>query len=347
MAHHLIAVSKGPAPATLGRGDWHFYALDRTLYRTREGAVQTANWGDFDSLAIDETTLLIKWSAYAFGVASGAPGQSQGVKVRLVDKAGLLRGDPPTTWTDIELRDPQSGAFWSGPAEPALGSGGRNPFFLLSARGCDVVVWAIDNGGNTPQLASRQFGRNPCSPSSPGAVQPSGPPLDPVHTGHSLVYRGGSLWYSHLVGNDFGGGPVSAIRWVQVDVGGWPQSVRIVQDAVFGEAGKSLLGPAMMVDESGNAVIVFARSSTSEHPSLCFTGRLASDPVNTLRPAALLKIGTAPWEASSEATPGRNRYIDFLGAALDPADGSIWVLGPYVRAPRERGTWVANILPTP
>ena len=345
VSHHLLAVSKSASPRSLTGTDWYFYALDRTVLRTVDGIKQTATWGDFDSLAIDDDVVLIKWWAVAFGFTAGGTDPSQGVKLRILDKSKLIAGEPITTWTDIELRDPETGALWRSRTEPAIGSGNAAPLFVVGrGGGCNVTIWAIETPLASPTLSTRNVSVGEGCDDLPTATQPGGAAaIDVIVYGHSLVYRNGSLWYAFVDGQDLGSGTVSVLRWFQLDVSAWPDAVTVKQDGVFGSEDSFVLGPAIMVDTDDNVVIVFARTSATEFPSLYYTWRRADDPLNSLQPAVLLQRGVASWEAFNEHTGSRNRYIDFLGTALDPSDGSIWVFGPYVRAPGDRGTWVANV----
>jgi hypothetical protein len=86
--------------------------------------------------------------------------------------------------------------------------------------------------------------------------------------------------------------------------------------------------------------MVYARSSTTEFASVWFTGRLATDPLNTLQPGQVLKAGSSPFQRVIE---GRNRYTDYFGIALDPTDTSVWILGMYAQQLDTLGTWVGNI----
>lgn len=343
-AYHLIAVSRGSDPQTLGSDDWYFYALDRTLLRLPSGSVQTANWGDFDNVAVDPDSVVITWPAYAFGIGSGDPAQTQGAKVRILDKAKLIRGDPVTHWTDLEFTDAQGATFEK--VEVAEGSGGSVPFFFLGLRGCDVVIWALEAPrASSPPLRSQTVRGRQCTlPGALGATQPgSAAPIFIVFAGHNVVYRAGMLWFSHLVQRGFASGPTSAVRWLQIDVSGWPGPPTTRQDAILEEEGVFHLGPAIAVDGSGNAVMVFGRTSASEYPSLYYTFRSATDPANTLRPPARLRSGSSAWSTSNALLGGRNGWVDFFATAPDPLDGTAWLFGAYVTGQGERGTWVANV----
>lgn len=346
-AYHLLAVSKSAVPRSLGASDWHYYALDRTLLRLPGGVRETANWGDWDNIVVDRNTLLISWPAYAFGVPSGGAGQSQGMKVRLIDKTRLIQGEPVDDWTDLELKDPITGAAVFQKAEPATGSGGSAPFFLVATRGCEVLVWAIDSPQAAPSVTGKTLLPDRSCDGAGGlrAVQPDGvSPVDVVTTNHNAVYRAGSIWYSHLVVRGAASRPVSAIRWFEIDVSNWPGAPRFVQDGILEQNGVFHLSPAITVTKAGNAVIVFGRTSATEYLSLYYTFRLATDARGTLRPASLMKAGQGTWAAFSPHTGDRNRWVDFFAATVDSVDDSAWVFGAYVTPDGKRGTWIANVV---
>jgi hypothetical protein len=100
-----------------------------------------------------------------------------------------------------------------------------------------------------------------------------------------------------------------------------------------------------MVDAANNVAMVYTRSSRTEFPSAYYTGRLVTDQPRTFRRGMVLKAGEVKYEF---VDGGRNRFVDYTGAALDPADGSIWLIGMY--SARHRGSlstvprsWVGNV----
>lgn len=155
------------------------------------------------------------------------------------------------------------------------------------------------------------------------------------------MYSNGSIWAVEQVRRPYPSGDVSAIRWAEVDVTAWPQSVRIKQDMTLAEERVWKFFPALTVDTRGNVAIVYGQSSVREFASAYYTGRLASDPPNTLRPSGLLKAGLAAltWGAAQ----GKVFYGDYFGASIDPLDGSAWLLGEYVLSPDKWGNWIGNL----
>jgi hypothetical protein len=320
---------------TLDPSDWYLYALARTLDRTLEGTKVTTNWGDFDHLAVVDNVLVISMDMVSF-----KDGSQQGGKVRLLDKSELINGRPVTTWIDfVGLRNATLSTI-------TFGSPGV--VFLVWQSPCEVQVLGISNPLSSPTLASHTLlpAGLPCPPAPPDAAQPGGgKPLD-IMPKIQPVYRNGSLWAAIPAGKNFGSGEVSAIRWTQIDVSAWPDAVSLVQHGTFGADGIWHFAPAIMVDASNNFAMVYARSSPTEFASAYYTGRLATDPPNTLRPGKLLKAGTATLNLIDTFNPGmRNRFTDYFGIALDPIDESFWMMGMYAKAPTMSGTWVGNVVP--
>jgi hypothetical protein len=94
-----------------------------------------------------------------------------------------------------------------------------------------------------------------------------------------------------------------------------------------------------MPDVNGNAIVVFCRSHKNEFPSIYFTGRHATDPAGQLRPSTLVKLGLANYSVIGSA--GRNRWGDYCGCALDPADSrTVWVHAGHAATPLSWATWI-------
>ena len=197
-----------------------------------------------------------------------------------------------------------------------------------------MVVWSLDNllaaddahrkGGRRRRAAARRrlearqpgLGRRQLLTSNAASGHTARP-----------VYRNGSLWDVESVQRTVSGETVSAVRWMQLNVSTWPATPTFVQDQFIATSRDSdHFYPAIMADASNNAFIVYGRSSTGgEFASAYVTGRTAADPVNTLRAPAPLQAGTSALSVTNPAAYGR-----YFGAALDPDDGTVWVVGEYV-----------------
>lgn len=234
--------------------------------------------------------------------------------------------------------------------------------FSTSRGGGQPAVWALEDPLTAPTLTVRLLTvPNPvdrCDADENLAVQPGkAPPLWTGSSSSNSVYRSGSIWTTAVVCVNYGSGKSIAIRWFQIDVSGWPDSVRILQDSIFGTDGTYHFLPTVMADDSDNLVIAYGQSSADEFASLYYTGRLATDIPNTLHQGTLIRAGEASgvfFHAFTSNGTLLNRYADYFGAALDPVDGSVWMIGQYAKGSLgydERfggdaigvGLWVANV----
>ncbi|HEV8676394.1 MAG TPA: hypothetical protein VGX21_20345 [Methylomirabilota bacterium] len=152
----------------------------------------------------------------------------------------------------------------------------------------------------------------------------------------SAVWRGGALW---LAGNEGCVPPGdfttrSCLRLIEVST----DAPALRQDLTFGSAAEYAYYPAVQPDGAGNLHVVFTRSSATAFAGVHATGRLATDPLNTLQASTELRAGGG-------AQTGSDRMGDYAGAALDPsAPFDVWVIGEYVAAgPIEWETLVARL----
>ena len=120
----------------------------------------------------------------------------------------------------------------------------------------------------------------------------------------------------------------------------------LVQDFLFGVAGRYLYYPAIRTDASGNLYVVYSRSSSSEFAQVRVSGRLNTDPPNTMTGDTLLKAGEVAYTQNPALDQSPYRWGDYMGAAVDPADPSIvWVVGEYAKNDsfEKWGTWIGKL----
>jgi hypothetical protein len=137
----------------------------------------------------------------------------------------------------------------------------------------------------------------------------------------STVWENNVLWFS-LTDSCVPAGDAkirSCVRLVELTTSGTSTPTK-VQDFDYGLANTFLFYPAVSLSQ-GKLVLVFGESSSTIFPSLLVTGRLPSDPANTLKSAVVVRAGTTDDEST--------RYGDYFGAVTDPAGGSFWVTGEY------------------
>jgi len=139
-----------------------------------------------------------------------------------------------------------------------------------------------------------------------------------------LVYRNftdhESLVVSHSV---TASKAASAERWYEIrDPNGTP---KVFQQGTFSSGGNSLWMGSIAVDKDGDMALGFSESNaTTLHPSLAFTGRLPTDPPNTMEKLASIFI------AKGSATDA-NRWGDYSSMVIDPSDDcTFWYVNQYI-----------------
>lgn len=135
----------------------------------------------------------------------------------------------------------------------------------------------------------------------------------------NATVRNGSLWTvaAAEVNNRDGA------FWVQIDL----RSMKLVQHGTLADPDGDILFPSLNVDARGNLGIAMSRTSAKEALSIYVTGRLASDPPNTLRPLVRAVTGRfVHYRRDTDLTkPDQNvSWSDYSTVVLDPSDPTLF-----------------------
>ena len=119
-----------------------------------------------------------------------------------------------------------------------------------------------------------------------------------------------------------------------------PTGPSIVQAGVFASDGEYRTFADLAVNHCGDMTIGFTKSSTSMFPSVYYTGRLGTDPANTVGAEGELKAGENTY-SGFDGTPFR--WGDYSGATSDPDGVQTWYLGEYSRNNILGTKWATSI----
>jgi hypothetical protein len=126
----------------------------------------------------------------------------------------------------------------------------------------------------------------------------------------------------------------SGERWYEIrDPNGTP---KVFQQGTFTSGGNSLWMGSIDMDKQGDMALGFSESNgTTLHPSLAFTGRVPTDPLNTMESPATIFM------AKGSAT-GADRWGDYSSMVIDPSDDcTFWYVNQYIpkTAPKDALTF--------
>ena len=131
-------------------------------------------------------------------------------------------------------------------------------------------------------------------------------------------------------------GADDAAAWVEISTGG--ASPKVTEQGVIHPAtGVNTYFPAIGVDASGDLFMTYNQSSATQYMSMYVTGRVPSDPANTMEAGVVAEAG------NTTLSPGRAG--DYNGIALDPSSSnSYWAAAEYALsgATASWGTWIAQ-----
>lgn len=137
-----------------------------------------------------------------------------------------------------------------------------------------------------------------------------------------LAYRNMSTHESLVVNHSVQTNLTPAgVRWYEIrNPNGTPT---VFQQSTFTDGDRSAWMASIAMDKAGDIGLGFSESSSGMHPAIAYTGRLPSDPLNTMELPALIFAGNG-------SQIGVNRWGDYSGLAIDPVDDcTFWYVNQY------------------
>ena len=119
-------------------------------------------------------------------------------------------------------------------------------------------------------------------------------------------------------------GPQRSIMWVELRQDQTTHVWSLYQQQIYVPDADSRWMGSIAMDDNGSIALCYAKSSSTVFPSLCFTGRLASDPLGTMSFAEVLAV------AGDHVQTNTNRFGDYSHTALDPDGITFWHTGEYI-----------------
>jgi Abnormal spindle-like microcephaly-assoc'd, ASPM-SPD-2-Hydin len=343
----VLISENGTSEATSTSGQWNLL-VSTSIDPTAEFIVYALpsapnSYPDFPAIGVSDDKIVLTANAYSC-TPNCSSGTYLGNEFVALDKSELLAG----TAVNYTIFDPDQDST-TFTIQPAQSLSSTSTLFMASVTypsSTFIRIWSVSGVpavGPGVSVSSTTSTINTLS-IPPSAVQQGSSNLIDTFDNRLLdaVYRDGSLWVSANSACIPSGDTEtrSCLRFIQVETG----TLSIDQDFDFGINGGYYYYPGVTLDSADNLISVFSGSSASEFPSVYASGRLASDPPNTLQTPALVKTGEAAYLFS--------RWGDYSSVAIDPSDQTrAWGAGEYARTNGDWGTWIAELTtgvsPTP
>ncbi len=114
-----------------------------------------------------------------------------------------------------------------------------------------------------------------------------------------------------------------SIRWVELRQNQTSGVWSLYQEGTYTPDGHTRWIGSIAMDDNGSIGMAYCKSSSTMYPSLCYTGRLATDPLGTFTFAETVAA------AGTGAETSANRYGDYSQLSLDPDGITFWHTGEY------------------
>jgi hypothetical protein len=254
-----------------------------------------------------------------------------GAYVCALDRTNMLAGNPATAQC-FQLNMPYQSLLPSDLVGSILPpSGSPNYLLNLGSNNSSVNLWQFHVDWTTPTNSTLTGPTNipvaafkqACSASSLCAPQLGTTQLVDGLGGYPmfrLIYRHFADGHESLVATHSINVP-AAVRWYEIqNPGGTPI---VFQQGTFAPDSNYRWMGSIGMDQMGDIAVGYSVSSATMYPAIRYTGRLQSDPLNTMEAETSIIEGTG-----SEV--GSNRWGDYSSMSMDPADDcTFWYTGEY------------------
>jgi hypothetical protein len=133
----------------------------------------------------------------------------------------------------------------------------------------------------------------------------------------NVVQRGGTIWFCQTIFLPVITPVRSSVQWWQVSNNGI-----LLQRNIIDNPSNFYSYPNISVNKYNDAVIVYSQFNSSIYPSILYSYRHHTDPVNTFRDPYLIKSGESVYTSG--------RWGDYFSSTVNPSDDqSFWIQGQY------------------
>jgi hypothetical protein len=125
----------------------------------------------------------------------------------------------------------------------------------------------------------------------------------------------------------------SGVRWYELRQNDTTGVWSVYQQSTYTPDAESRWAGSLAMDQNGSIGMAYSVSSSTVFPSIRYTGRLASDPLNQM--TFTEEVGFA---GTGSQTGGINRWGDYAHTSLDPDGITFWHTGEYMQTGNSQRT---------
>ncbi len=154
------------------------------------------------------------------------------------------------------------------------------------------------------------------------------------------VVSNGSMWFSHTAFLPATSPTYSGVDWWEIN----PATPSVTQYGRLAVSGTFYYYPCINVNSNGDALLDYSVSSSTQYAGSAYAFHASSDAANTMEGGYVFKAGVAGYYKTYGS--GRNRWGDFSGVAVDPANNSFWASNEWANTSNDWATALANVPPS-
>lgn len=328
ISYYMLSVSDDADPM----GTWFNWAIPSNT----NGNTPSGNWADYQGVGFDSKAIYLTSNMFSF---SGGYDYS---KIRIIPKENIYIDANPgfLEWTDIwDISYPNSSSFSFG-IRPSRSMEDDGFYYFVTTspfvNGQDLGLYELTDPTGTPILTGVRVPTTTySSPANADQLGGGSPALDGGgrHIRNEPVYQNNMV---HIVHTIAASGSGSDLHYVAIDA----LSGSAAHEVVFGSAGYYHTYPALAVTEDEDVILTYSRSSAQEYMGSYYT----VIPFATGIPVTSFVLDVGKANYVKDFNSGRNRWGDYNGAWVDPADPkTVWLMTEYVAGANKWGNSVAGV----
>ena len=340
--YQCIAVSQTNDP----RGAWYGYAFK----------LSDTVMNDYPKFSVWPDAYYMSDNQFSSDSTPDSGSGYLGVGAYAFDRNSMLRGDP-ATYVYFDLNNYDQNLFsmlpstFDGPPSTLPPSGTPNYFVGLGYSQTTgnpinrLEIWKFhvdwNNTANstftslTPLTTASfdasicDYGQENCITQPPGTLQ--GLDAIPDRVMYRLQYRNFGTYQTMVTNHTvYINGTNAGIRWYELrNYGsGW----QIYQQGTYSPDANNRWMGSVAMDGAGNIALGYSVSSSTVYPSIRYTGRLASDPLNTMPQGEQTLVSGGGYQTDSSG-----RWGDYSSMVVDPSDDrTFWYTQEYYGSTSKR-----------